>query len=105
MFHYYFNLLVFQFRVVSAEYFLDECSMWEINDLIENIKYLDRNLWESSRLNSYIIAKANFKNINKVNDIFPLPWDDGNITKGNSNTKITDEDIKRLKEIEKLWAN
>lgn len=104
MFHYYFNLLVFQFRVISAEYFLDECSVWELNDLIENIKYLDRNLWESTRLNSYIVAKANFKNINKINDIFSLPWDDGNDINKN-NTKITDEEIQELKELEKLWAN
>lgn len=104
MFHYYFNLLVFQFRVISEEYFLDECSVWEINDLIENIKYLDRNLWESTRLNSYIVAKANFKNVNKINDIFPLPWDNGeDITE--DRTKITDEEIQQLKELEKLWAD
>lgn len=108
LFHYYFNLLVFQFRVISADYFLDECSIWELNDLMDNIKYLDRNLWESSRLNSFIFAKANFKNINKIDDIFPLPWDEeedrkNNMSKGD--IEISDEDIKRWKQLQKEWAN
>jgi hypothetical protein len=35
---------------------MDNCTDWELNNLIENIPYLDRNLWESSRLNSYVTA-------------------------------------------------
>lgn len=65
-------------------------------------------MWESSRLNSYLVAKANFKNINKINDIYPLPWDEGEDIKDNlkhGEIEITNEEIQRMEELEKIWGS
>jgi len=41
---------------MDVAYFLDVCTDWEINDVLDNLAYLDRNLWESQRLNAFITA-------------------------------------------------
>ena len=76
---------------------MDKMTFCELNDIIINIPYLDRNLWESARLNSYIIAQVNSKKTIKPTDILKFKWDNEN--EGNAEEqKISNEDIKRLKE-------
>lgn len=73
---------------------MDKMTEWEINDLIENLPYLDRNLWETCRLNSYFLVKMNTnKNVN-IQDIIAFKWD----TNVKRDIEISNEDIKRLKE-------
>lgn len=55
---------------------MDECTDWELNNIIENIQWTDRNLWDTSRLNAYLLGKANFKGIRDIKDICKLPWDE-----------------------------
>jgi len=29
---------------------MEECTEWELNDIVSNIPYVDRNIWETSRM-------------------------------------------------------
>lgn len=80
---------------MDIPYFMDNCTMWELNDIIDNLPYLDRNLWETSRLNSYITAQVNSKKKLKMQDICRFKWEEEETTK---ETGISKEDIKRLKQ-------
>ena len=92
--------MCFEYKVISVEYFLDECTLWEINNIVENIPYTDRSLWESQRLVTYAVAKANFKGIGSLSDFIKLPWDvKQTTTKAKpkpADTSISNEDIARL---------
>ena len=94
MYHYLFNLLCFQFKVVSIPYFMDECTQWELNDIVENLPYMDRNMWEAARLNAYIVAQVNSKKTLKMQDICKFKWDEDE----SKNIEISNSDIERLKE-------
>lgn len=86
---------------------MDECTAWELDDYIDYIPYLDRNLWESSRLGAYIDAKSHFKGISKYSDICEFKWEkeqvDETISDEPTNIEITNEEIARLKQIAKQW--
>lgn len=100
-------MLVFEYKVVDYQYFMDEMKEYEINNIVENIKYTDKNKWESARLIAYVIAKANFKNIKKAQDFLPLPWDESETTntkKKAKNTNITQAEIDRLKKLSEKWT-
>ena len=101
-------MLVFEYKVVDYQYFMDEMQEYEINNIVENLKFADKNKWESARLIAYVIAKANFKNIKKAQDFLPLPWDEqSNTTTGKKNpknTNITQEEIDRLKKLSEKWT-
>jgi len=106
MFHYLFNVLVFQFRVMDVSYFMDVCSEWEINDVIENIPYLDRNLWETSRLCSYITAQVNSRKKLQLQDICKFKWEEplpeiSDIQE--KDVEISRSDIERLQTLAKQW--
>lgn len=92
---------------MSVEYFMDECTEWEIQDIIDCLPYIDRTEWEQARLVSFIIGKANFKNIKKLQDIAKFRWDDKDIEKvaqkEEHNYSMSNEDIKRLRAIAKQW--
>ena len=83
-------------------YFLDECTLWEIDNIIDNLPYTDRNLWESSRLNSYTVAKANFKGVGKITDYISFPWEKHQ-PKGD--TSISNEDVDRLRNLAQKFIN
>lgn len=61
---------------MDIRYFMYECTEWEVNNILECIPWTDRNLWETARLNSFLVAKANFKGIKDLKDICKFPWDD-----------------------------
>lgn len=106
LFHYLFRVLVIEFRAVTYEYFMNECQTWELNDLIDNIPYLDRNLWDSQRLNAYITAQINSRKKLTQQDICVFKWDNKDITdfvKEESSKIMTKTDINRLKNLAKQW--
>lgn len=82
---------------------MDICTDWELNNLIENIPYLDRNLWEASRLNSYVTAQVNSRKKISFQDICTFKWEE----KGSQvkDIEISNEDITRLKELSKKWQD
>lgn len=82
---------------------MDSLTEWEINDIIEYLPYLDRNLWETCRLNTYVLAQSNSTKKLTMQDIAKFKWEESVETE--SNIEISNEDIKRLKEKSKLISN
>lgn len=76
---------------------MDEMTDWEINDIMENIPSLDRNMWESSRLIAYLIASVNSKNKLSMQDICRFKWEEDK-KEEQHNTEISTEEINRLKQ-------
>ena len=74
-FHYYFRLLVFEYRAVDIPYFQDVMRLSELQDVIENIPYIDRTVWDTTRIACLISAQKASKKKLRLRDIFPLPWD------------------------------
>lgn len=87
---------------------MDECTYWEINDLIDYLPYIDKNLWESQRLNAYITAQVNSRKKLTQQDICKFPWEEKNIEefiKEESDTNISNDDINRLKKLAEQWEH
>lgn len=87
---------------MDAPYFLDRCTDWELNDMVDNIPYLDRNLWESTRLIAYVMAQVNSRKKLSFQDICTFKWDDSSEPE-EKQVDISDDDINRLKELSKQW--
>ena len=81
---------------------MDECTEWEINDIMECIPYLDRNLWESQRLNGFITAQVNSRKKMNLQDICSFKWEQKDQDEEKI-TEISDTDINRLKKLAKQW--
>ncbi len=93
---------------MSIEYYMDNCSEWEINDIVENIPFLDRNMWESARLETYVVAQVNSRKKLQLQDICKFKWEDtsamGDMMENKpKDVEITNEDIERLKNLAKQW--
>ena len=70
-----YKLLCFEFKMVSVEYFMNQLDDWEVNILIDNIPYADRNQWEMCRQQIYITAQVNSKKKLKAKDIMEFAWE------------------------------
>lgn len=77
---------------MDISYFMDECTYWELNDVIDNLPYLDRNLWETTRLNAYVVAQGNSRKKLQMQDICKFKWEESG-----ENQDISNSDIERLK--------
>ena len=105
------NIIVYQFRLCSIQYFMDEMQTWEINDMIENIPYTDRALWETARVNAYVVAQVNSAQVNSrkkltQQDILKFKWEDmSNFMNEEHIIEISNADIKRLEELSKNFKN
>lgn len=74
---------------------MDEMQEYEVNTIIQNIPYLDRNEKELNRYKLYVSVQANSKKKIKVEEIMQLPWDEENKNRG---TKISEEEQKYLRD-------
>lgn len=74
---------------------MDKMEDYEVNDVISNLSYLDRNDWERSRLNAYVVAQVNSRKQLKPTDIIKFSWDTEEGIR--QDTSISNEDIERLK--------
>jgi len=68
-------MLCFEFRIIDIQYFMDELEEWQIVDIINNLKYVDRIERENSRAILYTLIQSNSKKKIKIGDIADLPWD------------------------------
>ena len=86
---------------------MDECTIWEINNIIENLPFVDRNLWETARLNAYVVAQVNSKRKITQQDICKFKWEDKTafVKKEETNYEISTEDINRLKKLSTKFEN
>lgn len=48
----------------------------ELSDILDNIQYTDRSLWESNRINSFITCQVKSKKKLNLTDIYRLPFDE-----------------------------
>ena len=79
---------------------MDKLTDWEINDIVLNLPYLDRNLWETCRLNTWVLSRVNGNDVS-MQDVAKFKWEEN----AESNIEISNEDIKRLKEKSKIISN
>ena len=85
---------------------MDEMQTWEINDMIENIPYTDRALWETARVNAYVVAQVNSKKKLTQQDILKFKWEDmSNFMHDEHIIEMSNTDIKRLEELSKNFKN
>lgn len=77
---------------MTIDYFMDKCEIWEIYDIMNNLPYLDRTIWETARLNGYITAQVNSKKKIKPQDICKFKWETEE-----QEVEISKKDINRLK--------
>lgn len=89
---------------MDIEYFMDKCTVWEIDNILDCITYVDRNLWESSRLNAFITARANFKGIKTYQDVCKFKWEQIDAPEEHIQD-ISNDDINRLKQLAKQWED
>ena len=73
---------------------------YEVNTIIENLPYLDRNSWEQHRFQIYSSVQMNSKKKISPTDIMQFAWDNSN-----EETSITSKDIERLKNKSKEISN
>lgn len=85
---------------------MDRCSVWELNDIIENLPYLDRNIWETARLNAWATVNGYTKRHLTQKEILKFKWEEEDKEKfveKEKDIEISDDDIKRLQELSKQW--
>lgn len=83
---------------------MDSCTEWELNDMIDNLPYLDRTQWETARLNAYVTAQVNSRKQLTQKDILTFKWENKE-ERMESDIEISNEDIDRLKKLSKQWEN
>ena len=70
------NALVFGYRLVSYDYFLDHLQEYEIPLLVQGIPQADRPQWEQCRLRTFATASMFSKKNLKLTDIMQFAWDE-----------------------------
>lgn len=84
---------------VSPAYFLDKMSFGEVEAFLSGFYRRNREAWEQTRIIGYIIAQSNSTKQLEQTDILCFPWDE---KKGNETTRVSDDEMKRLREKAKL---
>lgn len=74
---------------------MDNMQGYELNTIIQNIPYLDRNQKELDRYKLYVSVQSNSKKKVKIEEILSLPWDKEN---KNTGTKISQEEQRQMRE-------
>lgn len=74
---------------------------WEVNDILDNIQYLDRNEWEQTKLNNFTIAQVNSRKPIDMDKFMKFAWDEDG--KEEHDYEITNQEIERLKNIAQRW--
>lgn len=72
--------------------------MYELEPLLTNLHKKNKESWEQTRQVTYVIAQTNSSKKLKPTDIMKFVWDDED-----SDTSISNEDIKRLKDKAKQY--
>lgn len=94
LYHHLLRVLVYEYRMVSLEYYLDEMQPYEISIVAKNLAYTDRANKELLRLQMYITAQVNSTKKLKIEDIMKFKWDD---EFKNTGTKISTEEAEKLR--------
>lgn len=74
---------------------MDKMKDYEVSLLLDNIQYSEKNDWERSRFESYVVAQINSKKKINPTDLVKFSWDNEQSDK--PSTEISTQDIERLK--------
>jgi len=87
--------LVFEFRIVSFEYFMEEMSIPQAYICIDNLQWTDFNFRTIMRYQIWSLYNSNGfgKNRNEIEDIMELPWD----KEKKKHAIASDEELKQQK--------
>jgi len=53
----------------------------ELSDILDNIQFADRSLWESQRISNFLNCQMNSKKKLNLTDIYRLPFDEDDADK------------------------
>ena len=91
--------LVFEYRLISFEYFMEDLSIFHAWKMMENIQYTDFTFKTMIRYQIWSLYNSNgfAKNKNKIEDIMELPWD-----KNDKESKaVSDKQLREAQELAK----
>lgn len=74
---------------------MDTMQEYEVNTVIQNIPYLNRNEKELDRYKLFVSVQSNSKKKINIEDILKLPWDEEG---KNTGTAISEEEAKKLRD-------
>lgn len=63
----------------------------ELSDILDNIQYTDRSLWESQRISNFLNCQMNSKKKLKLTDIYRLPFDENE-----TDEKLSKDDFEQM---------
>ena len=61
---------------VSAAYFLDRMTWFEVDACLRGIEYRERASWEQARMIGYITAQSHSSKEMKYTDVIQFDWDE-----------------------------
>lgn len=96
------NALVFGYRLVGYEYFMETMQEYEVPLLIQGIPQADRPQWEQCRLRTFATASMFSNNSLRLTDIIKFPWDEEDEQR-DLPKEITQSEIDNLKQTAKLF--
>ena len=96
-------MVVFEYHIVSLEYFLFKMQPSELRMAAENLRYSFRPLWDAARILALYTVAPHSKKKLKLRDVFPLPWD----SEGEPAHEEEDilEHTKRMEQFAKLMSS
>lgn len=102
-----FKTLVFEYRIVSFEYFTEQLSISQAYLIIENLKWIDFSFRTIMRYQIWSLYNSNAfgKNKNEIADIMPLPWDDRNETHRVASDEELEKQKAYMKQMEEMIKN
>ena len=65
----------------------------ELQDILDNIQYADRSIWEALRINSFITCQVNSRKKLNLQDIYRLPFDETEDTE-----QMTKDDFEQIQQ-------
>ena len=77
---------------------MDELELYEVDDIIDCLPYLERDEWERNRGIMYSVFQSQCTKKLKTTDIIKFPWDEVTV----EDTSISNDDIERLKNKSKI---
>lgn len=99
--------LVFEYRIVPFEYFMNEMGITEATLCFDYIDYTDLTMKQLMRYNIWSMYNSNAlaKNKNSLEDIMKLPWDKGNTNHTVATKSDMIEQKERMKKMEDMLKN
>lgn len=91
------RIVVIENKLCSFDYFLDVMQPWELEFILKNLAYAQKNEWEQTRLLYYGSIQPYLKSdtITELRDVLPLPFDEKE--EKHKEQKTTKESFKQLK--------